>query len=107
MSPPLGSGGLVVVGYVADSATQNALRGAIIRLRAIDPGVVDTTTAYSDSAGGFAIQIRTRGRYEYSVLAQNFALRRDSIDLRRGAETLRVVMRRGLPLCNVQQTSAR
>ena len=71
--PPVG-GGTVMVGYVADSATQNALSGAVITLRAIDRGAVDTTTAYSDSAGGFAIQIRARGRYQYSVLAQNFAL---------------------------------
>lgn len=107
ISPPLGSDGVVIVGYVADSATRNALSGAIIRLRGIDRAVVDTTTAYSDSAGGFAIRIGTRGRYQYSVLAVNFAVIRDSIDLRRDAETVRVVMRRGLPLCNVQLTRAR
>jgi 3-hydroxy-3-methylglutaryl CoA synthase len=102
MSLPVVSGGTVVLGYVADSATQTALSGALIVLRAVDRGAVDTTTAYSDSAGGFAIRIRTRGRYQYSVLAQNFALTRDSIDLRRDAETVRVAMRRGLPLCDVQ-----
>ena len=104
MSRPLVGGGVVVVGSVADSATQNALSGAVITLRSINRSVADTITRYSDSVGGFAIQIRARGRYQYSVLAMNFALVRDSIDLRRDAETVRVVMRRGLPLCDVHAT---
>jgi hypothetical protein len=102
LSLPVVSGGTVVLGYIADSATHTALNGALIVLRAIDGGAVDTTTAYSDSAGGFALRIRARGRYQYSVLAQNFGLIRDSIDLGRDAETLRVAMRRGLPLCDVR-----
>jgi len=102
MSAPIVIGGTIVLGYVADSATHTALSGAVIVLRAIDRGAVDTTTAYSDSAGGFAIRIRSHGRYQYTVLAQNFGVARDSIDLRRDAETLRVAMHRGLPLCDVR-----
>jgi len=102
MSAPIVIGGTIVLGYVADSATHTALSGAVIVLRAIDRGAVDTTTAYSDSAGGFATRIRSHGRYQYTVLAQNFGVARDSIDLRRDAETLRVAMRRGLPLCDVR-----
>ena len=102
MSVPIVSGGTVVLGTVADSATRTALSGALIVLRAIDRGAGDTTKAYSDSTGGFAIRIRSHGRYQYTVLAQNFGLISDSIDLRRDAETLRVAMHRGLPLCDVR-----
>lgn len=100
---PASSGGAVLLGYVADSATRNGLSGAMVSfIRRAGNGVADTTATHSDSAGGFAIRIPVRGRYYYSVRAINFSRVRDSIDVTTDAETVRVVMRRGAPLCNVQ-----
>ena len=102
------NGGAVLLGYVADSATRNALRGALVSLiRRPGNGVADTTATSTDSAGGFSMRLPARGHYYYSVRAINFARVRDSIDVTTDAETLRVVMRRGAPLCNVQMTGKR
>jgi hypothetical protein len=49
---PVSSGGAVLLGYGADSATRNGLSGALVSfIRRACNGVADTTATYSDSAG--------------------------------------------------------
>jgi hypothetical protein len=106
-TPRSSTDGGLVVGYVADSTTGNALSGAMIRFVRYRGNVaIDTTiVADVDSAGGFAIQLPARGRYRYRVGSVNFGWRRDSIDLQARPETLRVSLPRGLPICDVRVTS--
>jgi hypothetical protein len=104
-APGLSSDGTLLLGYVGDSATRKALSGALIRLVRYNGNVaIDTTVGYSDSAGGFAIQLPARGRYRYLVASVNFGSNRDSIDVLTRAETLRVLIR-GTPICDVRVTS--
>lgn len=106
-TPSLSSDGALLVGYVADSATGNALSGAMMRFVRYRGNVaIDTPVlADLDSAGGFAIQLPAQGRYRYLIGSVDFETRRDSIDVVTRAETLRVSLRRGLPLCDVRLTS--
>jgi hypothetical protein len=106
-TPSSSSDGVLLVGYVADSTTGNALSWAMIRFVRYRGNVaIDTTiVAGLDSAGGFAIQLPAQGRYRYRVGSANFESRLDSIDVRARAETLRVSLRRGLPMCDFRLTS--
>jgi len=104
-TPSLSSDGTLLLGYVGDSATRKALSGALIRLVRYNGSVaIDTSVAYSDSAGGFAIQLPARGRYRYLVASVNFGSSRDSIDVLTRAETLRVLIP-ATPICDVRVTS--
>jgi len=107
VTPSSSSDGALVVGYVADSTTGNALSGAMIRFVRYRGNVaIDTAIAADlDSAGGFAIQLPARGRYRYRVGSVNFGWRRDSIDIQARPETLRVSLGRGPPICDVRVTS--
>jgi hypothetical protein len=102
---PSARGGVVIIGTVADSETHHALREAIVLFQSTGRPTGDTSAAYTDSAGGFATRLPSRGRYAYSVRSVNYSMVRGSIDVARDAETLRVVQSRGLPLCDVRLTA--
>lgn len=107
LNVPAIAGRATLVGYVADSITGRGLRGGVILLRATMPESRDSAAAYSDSTGGFSIGGLRAGRYQYTVRSVNFSMKRGSIDLRQGIDTLRVSLVRGPPLCNVRMTEFR
>jgi len=101
--PPSDSGALVI-GTVDDSATRNAVKDAIVLF--YSSGLVrDTTAAYTDSTGAFAVRLRGRGPHAYSVGSVGFSRARGSIDISHAAETLRVTIHHGPWLCDVRVTS--
>jgi Carboxypeptidase regulatory-like domain len=95
---PQGVGDLVVIGYVADSATGHGLSGARVLLRPATQRWHDT--AYTDAAAGFVFSSVKRGSYEYMAQAMNFQAGRGSIEISSKAETLRIRLRRA-GLCGI------
>jgi hypothetical protein len=95
---PQGGGNSVLVGYVADSTTGHALRGARVLLRAATQRWHDTV--YTDTAAGFVFGSIKGGEYEYIAQAMNFQAAKGSIDISNKAETLRVRLRRA-GLCDI------
>lgn len=94
--------GAALTGYVADSATGHGLKRAVAFLKSADSR--DSVAVYTDSVGGFSIRGLRPMRYSYSARSINFRMRRDSISLRVGLDTLLVRLPRGLALCNVRVT---
>ena len=99
---PTASGLATIVGFVADSTSGTGLDGAVVRLTAL--ATRDSAWARTDSAGRFAFTALRPGRYRAWAGTANFRVMRDTIDLQPGVDTLRVVLERGLPLCNVRMT---
>jgi hypothetical protein len=102
---PPANGGVLVIGSVADSATRHAVRDAVVWFYSTGTGPLDTTVAYTDSAGGFAVRLPRRDRYTYRAGSVNFSMRRGSIDVVRATETLRVVLHHDGWLCDVRLTA--
>lgn len=62
----------------------------------------DSVVTSSDSSGGFQVAGLRPGHYRLSVGSVNFQWLRDSLELSSGVDTLRIALRRGLPLCDVR-----
>jgi hypothetical protein len=103
-APTVLTGSAAVVGYVADSATGRALRGAVVRLASGGRTARDTVFTQSDSVGSFSISGLRPGAYTMSVLSVNFHPLRETLDVREGLDTLRVSLGRGPPICHVRLT---
>jgi hypothetical protein len=100
VAPGVQQGSAVLIGYVADSTSGRGVRLAAVLLVSFDKR--DSVAASSDSTGRFTIDGVRPGRYRYIVRSVNFQQRRDSLDVRPGIDTLRVVLARGPPLCSVR-----
>ena len=94
-----------MIGSVGDSATHHAIKDAVVLFYSATAGPRDTTVAYTDSAGGFAVRLSRRGPYVYTARSVSFSQSRGSIDVARAAETLRVVMHSVGWLCDVRLTA--
>ena len=102
VAPIVPPGGAAIVGYVADSGSNRGVGGALIRLIRTETNTRDSVLALSDSTGGFQIGGLKPGRYLILVRSVSFHFVRDSLELSIGVDTLRIAMRRDLPLCRVR-----
>jgi hypothetical protein len=102
-TPPVLARTTTIIGYVADSASNRGVRGAFVLLIATETTARDSSWTVTDSTGGFQISGLRPGHYRLSVRSANFHMLRDSLELSEGVDdTLRILMSRGLPLCNVR-----
>ena len=103
-NPTISVGATAVVGTMVDSNTGRGLNRAALRLLALDQTGRDTTLVV-DGSGAFSMSVPP-GRYRVTTLAVNYQRLQTAVEFRAPAETLRIVLRRGLALCDVRLTNS-
>jgi len=89
---------------MVDSNTGRGLNRAAVRLLALDQTQRDTTWVV-DSGGAFSISVPP-GRYRLTTMAVNYQRLQTAVEFRAPVETLRIVLTRGLALCEVRITNS-
>ena len=102
--PTISHGVTAVVGTMVDSNTGRGLNRAAVRLLALDQTQRDTTWVV-DSGGAFSISVPP-GRYRLTTMAVNYQRLQTAVEFRAPVETLRIVLTRGVALCEVRITNS-
>jgi len=97
---PATTGRVTVIGVVIDSASGRGIRGAFVNFVGEGGNSHDTVFGRADIAGAFTVAILP-GPYAVSAGSANFRLFQSPFQGRSPIDTLRILLRRSLPICRV------
>jgi hypothetical protein len=100
ISPAAAPGRASIVGTVVDATSGRGINGASVTFVGTDVNLRDTVFRRTDSAGTFTAAVLW-GQYTVSAGSANYHLFRSEFSTRSPVDTLRIQLKRSVPVCRV------